>query len=251
MRQFVPLLRDVKNTGQISGDSWMTSDNNSCGILPANTKSEPFMTIHWVFPSKPYLILFRNNGKWSRSPHVMAQICTGPSARSRNADEKIRAKIFSWQRLTRRVVALYSWENTRPVVKYTQFCQKGTTKKIQIKSIIGRISLILVSLESSIRGLSTWHICHPGNPDRFLVTANQTRPTAPGRIRAQWYFREVLDLGAYGRSGSQRVNPCTPKFKKYILPNIQGEVVRNGSKIILHLSKLQYEKPNFSYCVML
>ena len=112
MRQFVPLLRDVKNTAQISGDSWMTSDNNSRGILPANTKSEPFMTIRWVFPSKPYLIFFRNSGKWSRSPRVVAQICTGPSARSRNADEKIRPKIFSWQRRTRRVVALYSWENT-------------------------------------------------------------------------------------------------------------------------------------------
>ena len=36
----------------------------------------------------------------------------------------------------------------RPVVKYTRFCQKGTTKKIQIKSIVGRMSPILVSLES-------------------------------------------------------------------------------------------------------
>ena len=112
MRQFIPLLRDIKNTAQISGDSWMTSDNNSRGILPANTKSEPFMTIRWIFCSKPYPIFFRNNGKWSHSPRVVAQICTDPSARSQNADEKIRAKIFSWQRRPRRVVALYSWENT-------------------------------------------------------------------------------------------------------------------------------------------
>ena len=44
---------------------------------------------------------------------------------------------------------------------------------------------------------------------------------------------------------SERVNPFTPKFKRYILPtrNVQvSEVVRIGSIIIFHLSKLWIAK---------
>ena len=46
--------------------------------------------------------------------------------------------------------------------------------------------------------------------------------------------------------GSERVNPFTPKFRKFI-----SDIVRIGSKIILHLCKSSikfpsYEKPNSS-----
>ena len=42
---------------------------------------------------------------------------------------------------------------------------------------------------------------------------------------------------------SERVNPFTPKFKKYVLPTFQremyiNEAVRIGTMIIFHLSKL-------------
>ena len=113
-----------------------------------------------IFPrhaalSVPLLVLLGNSGGLSRT-HCTSIIVVQVQLNSRWHLFEIRGS-FHCQNC--KIFLL-----RRPVVKYTRFCQKGTTKKIQIKSIIGRISLILVSLESSIRGLSTWHICHLGNP---------------------------------------------------------------------------------------